>query len=250
VAPAPVSANKRGDPIDAMKSLWGPSVAAALGFLFLLGLGTWQIERLHWKEGLIAQRNHALHDAPVAPPENLDEARALEFHPIHVSGHFLNDREMPVAAIAHNGEAGFHILTPFALENGEILLIDRGFVPVRLKNAATRSDGLIEGETMVTGLLRVPERPGFFTPTDRPSRNEWFTVDPAKMAAALGLDNVLPFTLDADATPVLGGYPRGGQTITALPNDHMQYAITWYALAGGLGAVYIVFIRRRLKDRT
>jgi surfeit locus 1 family protein len=232
-----------------MKSLWGPSVAAALGFLFLLGLGSWQLERLQWKEGLIAHRNRALHDAPVAAPENLDEARALEFHPVRVSGHFLNEREMPVAAIAHDGTPGFHIVTPFMLENGEALLVDRGFVPVRLKDPETRPDGLIEGETDVTGLLRVPEPPGFFIPADHPERNEWYTTDPAKMAAAQGIEDVLPFTLDADATPVPGGYPRGGQTITALPNDHLQYAITWYALAGGLVPIYILFIRRRLKDR-
>ncbi|HXP13225.1 MAG TPA: SURF1 family cytochrome oxidase biogenesis protein, partial [Stellaceae bacterium] len=92
-----------------MKSaLFWPSFWAALGFLLLLGLGFWQVERLGWKEALIAQRTAALDAAPAAPPENLEDARALEFHPIHVSGHFLNDDEMPVAAIAKRGEAGFH----------------------------------------------------------------------------------------------------------------------------------------------
>jgi surfeit locus 1 family protein len=230
------------------RGLFWPSFWAALGFLLLLGLGFWQIERLGWKEALIAQRNAALDAAPVAPPENLEDARALEFHPIHVSGRFLNDDEMPVAAISRRGEAGFHIITPFRLENGEVLLIDRGFVPVNLKSSETRKAGLIEGDTTVTGLLRVPEHPGPFVPANDPARNTWYYVDIPAMAKSQGIENALPFYLDADASPVPGGYPVGAQTETDLPNNHLQYAITWFALAAGLIGVYIVFVRRRFKE--
>jgi len=229
------------------RSLFWLSVWAALAFLLLLGLGFWQVERLGWKEALIAQRTSALDAAPVAPPENLEDARALEFHPIHVSGHFLNDEEMPVSAISKRGEAGFHIVTPFLLENGETLLIDRGFVPVPFKSPDTREEGLIEGDTTVTGLLRVPQHPGPFVPANDPARNTWFSVDITAMAKAQGIENMLPFYLDADASPVPGGYPAGGQTETDLPNNHLQYAITWFALAAGLLGVYILFLRRRLK---
>jgi surfeit locus 1 family protein len=229
------------------RSLFWPSVWAALGFLLLLGLGFWQLERLGWKEALIAQRTSALDAEPVAPPENLEDARALEFHPIHVSGHFLNDDEMPVSAISKRGEAGFHILTPFQLENGETLLIDRGFVPVSFKSPETRQAGLIEGETTVTGLLRVPSPPGPFVPANDPARNTWFSVDIPAMAKAQGIENALPFYLDADAAPVPGGYPVGAQTEIDLPNNHLQYAVTWFALAAGLVGVYILFLRRRLK---
>ncbi len=230
------------------RPIFWPSFWAALAFLLLLGLGFWQIERLGWKEALIAQRNAALEDAPVAPPENLEDARALEFHPVHVSGRFLNDDEMPVAAISKRGEAGFHILTPFLLENGEFLLIDRGFVPVNRKSPDTRKAGLIAGETTVTGLLRVPEQPGPFVPANDPAHNTWYDVDLSAMAKAQGIENVLPFYLDADATPVPGGYPVGAQTETDLPNNHLQYAITWFALAAGLVGVYILFVIRRFKE--
>ncbi len=228
--------------------LFWPSFGAVLGFLLLRGLGFWQIERLGWKEALITQRHAALNDAPVAPPENLEDARALEFHPIHVSGRFLNGDEMPVAAISKSGEAGFHIVTPFRLENGEILLIDRGFVPVQLKSPETRKAGLIEGDATVTGLLRVPEHPGPFVPANDPARNTWYYVDIPAMAKAQGIGIALPFYLDADAAPVPGGYPVGAQTEIDLPNNHLQYAITWFALAAGLVGVYIVFLRRRLRE--
>lgn len=230
------------------RSLFWPSFWAALGFLLLLGLGFWQVERLGWKEALIVQRHQALEASPVAAPENLEDARALEFHPIHVSGRFLNSDEMPVAAISKRGEAGFHVVTPFQLEDGEILLIDRGFVPARLKSPETRAAGLIEGNTTVTGLLRVPSSPGPFVPANDPAHNTWFTVDIPAMAKAQGIENALPFYLDADASPVPGGYPVGAQTETDLPNNHLQYAITWFALAAGLVGVYILFVIRRFRE--
>jgi len=220
---------------------------AALGVLLLLGLGFWQIELLAWTNSLIAQREEALEAAPVAPPENLEDARALEFHPINVSGRFLNNSEMPVAALSKSGADGFHIVTPFLLENGETLLIDRGFVPLALKSSETREAGQIEGDTTVTGFLRVPEPPGPFAPVNDPAKNTWFSIDIQAMAKAQNIANVLPFYLDADASPVPGGYPRGGQTVTKIPNNHLRYAALCFALAAGLACVYILFLYRRRK---
>jgi len=230
--------------------LW-PSVWAATGFLVLIGLGTWQIQRLHWKEGLIAAREAAFHLPPVPPPATLDAAEALEYHPVRADGRFLNDREMPVAAIADDGAAGFDIVTPFVLDDGRVLLVDRGFVPTALKAPDSRRAGEISGPTRVTGPLRLDRgRPSWFTPDNRPARNEWYFVDIRAMAAsAVPRAPVLPYYIDADATPNPGGWPKGGQTVIDLPNHHLSYAITWYALAAGLVQIYILFVRRRLKER-
>jgi surfeit locus 1 family protein len=228
------------------RSLLWPSIWAALGLLLLLALGSWQLQRLSWKEGLIAERNAALHAAPVPLPTTLAEARALEFHPVRAQGQFLNDRELHLNAQSHSGAPGFHIVTPFQVEDGRMLLIDRGFVPTEKKDKASRAAGEIEGPTSVTGLLRLPEPPGWFTPPNEPHKNSWFSIDIPAMAAAAGMSNVLPFYLDADAAPNPGGWPQGGQTITDLPNNHLQYALTWYALAVALVAIYIRFARRRL----
>jgi surfeit locus 1 family protein len=227
------------------RPLFWPSIWVALGVLFLLCLGFWQIELLAWTKALIAQREEALHAAPVAAPENLEDARALEFHPINVSGKFLNNAEMPVAALSKSGQEGFHIVTPFLLENGETLLIDRGFVPVTLKSPESREAGEIEGDTTVTGFLRVPEPPGPFAPANDPAKNAWVSIDIPEMAKAQGIGNVLPFYLDADASPVPGGYPRGGQIVTSLPNNHARYAAICFALAAALACVYILFLYRR-----
>jgi surfeit locus 1 family protein len=228
------------------RSLLWPTIWSAFGLLLLLGLGTWQVQRLHWKEGLIAERNAALAAAPVPLPKTLDEARALEFHPVRAEGEFLNDHELDLNAQSLKGEQGFHIVTPFRLSDGTIVFIDRGFVPTDKRAPETRAQGEIAGPTAATGLLRLPEPPGYFTPANEPAKNSWFSIDLPAMARAAGVGSALPFYIDAGKTPVPGGWPQGGQTITDLPNDHLQYAITWYALAVALIAIYIRFaIRRR-----
>ncbi|HEX4193398.1 MAG TPA: SURF1 family protein [Stellaceae bacterium] len=228
------------------RSLLWPTLWSALGLLLLLGLGTWQVQRLQWKEGLIAERNATLTAAPVPLPQTLDQARALEFHPVHAEGEFLNDHELYLNAQSFSGDQGFLVVTPFRLSDGRIVFIDRGFVPTNRKDPATRTAGQIMGPTTVTGLLRLPEPPGTFTPANEPQKNSWFSIDLPAMAQAAGIGSALPFYVDADKTPVPGGWPQGGQTITDLPNDHLQYAITWYSLAVALIAIYIRFaIRRR-----
>jgi surfeit locus 1 family protein len=232
--------------INERRSLLWPTLWSVFGLLLLLGLGTWQVERLHWKEGLIAERNAMLAAAPVPLPESLDEARALEFHPVRAEGEFLNEHELYLNAQSLKGDQGFHIVTPFRLTDGKIVLIDRGFVPTVRKDPASRAAGQIAGTTALTGLLRLPEPPGYFTPANEPQKNSWFSIDLPAMAQAADVGAALPYYVDADKTPNQGGWPQGGQTITDLPNDHLQYAITWYALAVALVAIYIRFaIRRR-----
>ncbi|HEY3916967.1 MAG TPA: SURF1 family protein [Stellaceae bacterium] len=234
----------------ARRSLLWPTLWSAFGLLLLLGLGSWQVQRLGWKEGLIAQRNAALTAPPVPLPKTLEEARALEFHPVRAEGQFLNDRELYLNAQSLKGDQGFHIVTPFRLEDGSILLVDRGFVPTARQVPATRAAGEIAGPTAVTGLLRLPEPAGWFTPANEPQRNSWFSIDIPAMAQAAGVGSALPFYVDAGKTPNAGGWPQGGQTITELPNDHLQYAITWYALAAALVVVYIRFAQRRLRSES
>lgn len=227
------------------RSLFWPTLWSAFGFLLLLALGSWQVQRLHWKEGLIAARNVALSAAPVPLPKTLAAARELQFHPVRASGEFLNDRELYLNDESKSGAPGFHVVTPFRLADGTFLLVDRGFVPTDRKLPATRAAGEIAGPTAVTGLLRLPEPPGWFTPANQPAKNSWYFIDIPTMAKAAGVGTALPFYIDAGRTPNPGGWPVGGQTITTLPNHHLQYAITWYSLAAALVVVYLRFAYRR-----
>ena len=229
------------------RSLFWPSFFALLGFLALLALGTWQVERLGWKERLIAER-HAAVTAPPAPlPGSLAEAKPLEYHHIAATGTFLNDRELFLGATDDDGHPGYHVITPLRLADGEVLLVDRGFIPEGRKDPARRAEGELKGPVIVSGLLRLGSdvKPHWFLPDNNVARNYWIWVDIPAMAQAAHVDRVLPFYMDADATPNPGGLPIGGQTRLDLPNNHLQYAITWYALAVALAVIYVIFIRRR-----
>ena len=229
------------------KSFLAPTIFTILGMVLLLGLGTWQIERLHWKEALIAELAAAMAAPPVALPRSLAAAQPLAYSHVYATGIFLHEHELYLYATTESGAAGYHVITPFVLEDGAIVLVDRGFVPAERKDAATRNAGNAADMREITGILRLPPdgKSSWFVPDNRPDRNEWFYVDLPAMAAAAKLGNALPFYLDADASPNPGGLPIGGQTSINLPNNHLQYAITWYALAGGLLVVYILLARRR-----
>lgn len=233
--------------MSAKKSLFWPSFWALLAFILLLGLGTWQVERLGWKERLIAERHAAVTAPPAALPTTLAEAQGLEYHHVAATGTFLNDHELFLGATDRDGHAGYHVITPLRLADGAVLLVDRGFIPENRKKPASRAQGELAGTVTVTGLVRLAPsaKPAWFLPDNSVERNYWIWVDIPAMAKAARLERVLPFYIDADATPNPGGLPIGGQTRLELPNNHLQYAITWYALAAALVVIYIIFARRR-----
>jgi surfeit locus 1 family protein len=230
--------------------LW-PTVFSLPMLLICLALGAWQVERLFWKQDLIAQRQAAVAAAPVAVPRSLAEARGMEFHHVTDQGVFLNDKEIFLGATSEGGGQGYQILTPL-LETGErVVFVNRGYIPAELRDPAKRAAGQLGGTVRVQGLLRLPPagRPNWFLPDNRPDLNYWFWVDLPAMSAADKLDRVAPFYIDADATPNPGGWPKGGVTRLTLPNNHLQYAITWFSLAVALIVIYVLFHRRNAGTR-
>ncbi len=154
--------------MKARRSLLWPSVFWLSVFLVLVALGTWQIQRLHWKEGLIAERQATVSSSPSALPDAQTALNRMEFHHVKFTGKFLNQDELYRHAIAADGKPGFHVVTPFQLDNGDIVFVDRGFVPEDRRDPATRAAGEIAGATNVTGLLRLPETASsWFTPANR-----------------------------------------------------------------------------------
>ncbi|WP_010681842.1 SURF1 family cytochrome oxidase biogenesis protein [Methylobacterium mesophilicum] len=239
---------------QAWRDLIAPGLASLVALTILLSLGTWQLERRAWKEDLIARILRQSRAEPVAPPapDAWDPARD-EFRHVRVTGRFLNDRETLVHGLAPGetpGRAlqGYYVLTPLVRPEGGTVLINRGFVPTELKAQGDRRDGLIEGETTVTGILRASEVRGLFVPEPDPARGEWFNRDIPGIAAARGLKDAAPYLIEADAVPGQTTWPRGGQLRVDLPNNHLQYAFTWFGLAACLIGVFSVFAWRRLHD--
>ena len=236
------------------RRLLAPGIAAGVTLAILLGLGFWQLARKGEKEALIArivERSRA--EPPAAPPPfDAWDRPADEFRRVRASGTLLHDKETLVHGLAPGepGRAlqGFYVLTPLARPDGTTILINRGFVPTELRNPRDRAAGQVPGETTVTGMLRGSEARGMFVPESDPARDAWFVRDIPGIGAARGLSGLAPYLIEADATPNPGGWPRGGQLRVDLPNNHLQYAFTWFGIAGCLIAVFCGFAWRRLQE--
>ena len=237
-----------------LRGLVAPALAALVCLAILLGLGVWQLARKAEKEALIARIVERSHVEPPAAPPPFDawDARADEFGRVRVRGTFLHDRETLVHGLAPGepGRAlqGFYVLTPLKRDDGSTILINRGFIPTELKRPEDRAAGQVAGEATVTGMLRASEARGLFVPESDPKRDAWFTRDIPGISAARGLTDVAPYLIEADATPNPGGWPRGGQLRVDLPNNHLQYAFTWFGIAACLIGVFSVFAWRRLHE--
>lgn len=226
---------------------------ALIGMGLLSGLGVWQLQRLAWKETVLAQISARRDALPQALPPQKDWAKVnpddYDYRHVIMRGVFDHARESFLFRASATGAAGegpgYEVLTPLALDDGGTVIVNRGFAPAELKEPARRAAGQVAGEVTISGLMRRPEARNAFTPADEPDKNLWFTRDPAALAAHWGLQGVAPFSVDADTTPNPGGWPKGGATVMKIPNNHLAYALTWFALATTLAAVTAVFIAKR-----
>ena len=157
-------------------TLW-PTLFTIPAVLFMLALGTWQVERLAWKTALIDDRTAAMAAPAVPLPETLAAAEPLEFHHVAVSGRFDHAKELYIVGYDKRDVEGFQIVTPLTLADGKVLLVNRGFVPDIRKDPGTRAEGQIEGTTSVEGILRLANPPtgwlSSMVPRNQPGDNIW-----------------------------------------------------------------------------
>lgn len=232
---------------------WLTALLGLAVFAVLLALGTWQVERLAWKEALLASiaERMSAETVPLAEMETRYRMRPdVDYMPVTATGRFHHAGERHFLA-TWQGKSGFYVFTPLEIADGRIVLVNRGFVPYDLKNAGSRTEGQVLGEVTVTGLARNPlsGKPSWILPDNDPAANVFYWKDRDTMARSAGLRSaveILPFFIDADATPNPGGWPVGGVTQIDMPNNHLQYAVTWYGLAAALvGVLGVWFWRRR-----
>jgi surfeit locus 1 family protein len=230
---------------------WAAVILGLAGIVVLIGLGTWQVDRLAWKEALLSSIDERIHTAPRTLAEvelQFAQFGDVDYEPVELSGTFDHAKERHFFA-TYEGESGLFVYTPLALPDGRRIFVNRGFVPYDNKAPATRAQGQVDGTVTISGLARNPlaEKPSAMLPDNDVEKNIFYWKDLSAMAKSAGVEpsTLLPFFVDAGPAKNPGGLPVGGVTIIDLPNSHLQYAVTWYGLAAGLAGVLGTWLWRR-----
>ncbi|MDX2159015.1 MAG: SURF1 family protein [Hyphomicrobiaceae bacterium] len=231
--------------------LW-PTIFAVAGVAILLGLGSWQWQRMVWKEGLIARITERIGAPPIALADlktRLARGDDVEYVRVRIRGRFLSGLESHYWAPGTAGPA-WHIYAPMETEAGELVIVNRGLVADADRDPARRPEQL-DAVREIVGLVRKPEARGTFTPDNDVGRNIWYWRDLEGMARVMLRERAfraLPVLIDVERGAAGAAAPRtpaGGTTRLELPNNHLQYSMTWYGLALTLVGVYVALVWSR-----
>ena len=172
--------------------LVAPGITAFITFWLLIALGVWQLQRYKLKEGIEAVIHEAALEAPVALP-----ARPSPYEKVFISGRWVPGKAALYGDIVHDAPAGpiagGELIMPFRRPNGQIVLVDLGWVPEQSPSPLAEP----AGETRVVGYVHAPILPGWFAAPDDPGQELYYTLNPARMGAGLGFVTVAPYTLIA-----------------------------------------------------
>ncbi|MBC3868899.1 SURF1 family protein [Undibacterium oligocarboniphilum] len=260
-ADASASAGAPEQPRSAIVT-WIVTICAGLFFFSFTALGCWQLWRLQWKLDLISRVEQRVHTAAVMPPAQAAwpavSAASDEYRHVRLQGCFLFRQTVYVKAATELG-GGFWMLVPLQQEDGSVVLVNRGFVKQK-KDADVRTPQSGSVRYTVTGLLRMSEPGGGFLRNNDPRHGNWFSRDIGAIAQAQQISRVAPFFVDADAAAqqpdatyraLLAGEdpaPAGGLTVISFHNNHLVYALTWYALALMVAGGYYLVFRERCRQ--
>ena len=226
-----------------------PVAALLLLAMVFASLGTWQVRRLAWKEALIAHVEASIHAAPV-PAASLPFGPAgadLDYTHVWARGHYEPAATALVFALSDNGN-GYWVMVPLRLADGRAVWVNRGFVASGTRREAAAAE-VPAGEIRVEGLLRKGEPGATWLRANHPEAERWYYRDPAGLSAArrmVAAGWYLDAALEAPRAP---HSPQAGLTVVQFANNHLQYALTWFALAG-LCLVGMVLVLRPTRSKT
>ncbi|MCV6547830.1 MAG: SURF1 family protein [Cohaesibacter sp.] len=239
--------------------IWPLSLAALIAFLCLISLGTWQWKRLAWKENLIATVSERLDKPAIAAPgpdlwDNVSRQGHL-YKKVELRGHYDHSKEIHVWFALNKPQGGklygpgYLILTKFTTLQGWDVIVNRGFVPEAMKQPSSRPMTLTKDEQYLTGLIRFDEPKTWLSPPADTQNNVWIVRQVAEMRQYLDLSahSTAPYWIDLTKGQGEAGLPQGGETLVTFSNNHLQYMLTWYALAVVLFGVYLAWLIKALR---
>lgn len=223
------------------RAIW-PAIMTAAVIATGISLGVWQIHRLAWKRALLAQIDHAQAIAPI-PLRGMPGP----FDKIIITGHYL---PAPVALYGaevretpFGGKMGADEIGALQPETGPPILVNLGWVPTE----GPPPPALPAGKVAVVGFVRAGETPSWLSARDDLARRRVYTLDPARIGPAMGLDKVAPFVVIALGKDYMGTYPQPATSLPQPPNNHLQYALTWFGLSGVFAIMFAQWCYKNLR---
>jgi surfeit locus 1 family protein len=220
-----------------MRRFLFPAIFGVFGVVVLVWLGVWQVHRLAWKTDILARIDARLAAAPVPVPAEPSQ-ETDDYLRVRATG-TIAPGELDVYTSVPDRGVGYRVIAPLRLDDGRRILVDRGFVPIEQKDAARHL-----GPITVEGSLHWPQETDSFTSAPDRKKNIWFARDVPLMAATLDTWPVMLVTASSDDPDA----PLPLPVTVNIPNDHLQYAITWFSLAV-VWAVMTGYLLWRIKRR-
>lgn len=219
-----------------MRRLLVPAVSTVVMLAILLALGVWQLQRRAWKNDLLARIDAAEHMPAVPMPSEPDS-----FAKVRLDGTLRTDRQAFYGAEVRHDVLGSYLVVPLERPGAPTVLVDLGWVPNERRTPFLLPTGAVEG------FIHPAEHAGMFSGKDDPAKRLFYTLDPGVIGAALGEGDVAPFTLVAMARVPAGTFPEPALALPRPPDNHLQYAITWFSFALTLLIIFVLYARKALR---
>lgn len=219
------------------------TITVAAAFFILVALGSWQACKIGPKTALIDSITAGLAAEPMPLPVHLDDPGAVAYRRVTFDGRMSTAEPVRVFGTNLDGAPGYYLYKPVTREFGRAVLVNFGWIPMEEKALPA----LPTDEVTISGVLMLSAEAGSFTPANNPEGGTWFTANVFELGAhfGLGAKDFYHFRVFADHIGGPGVLPLGGQVRVDIPNDHVEYMLTWYGIAAGLIGVYGVYGRKK-----
>ena len=197
-------------------------------------MGTWQLYRLQWKQDLISQINRGLQSSPINYYKNINK----NYQRVQLTGNFNPSFQIFLYSLNEKGKPGFDVITPFETNNKENVLVNRGWIAKNLKNKVPSN----LTSSSITGMLRSANRKNLFTPENDLQENIWFYLNLKDVEKFTGkkFSKYIVYLEDKNID-----VPKPKKITIDIPNNHLKYAITWYAISISIIFYYLYFRKKK-----